>query len=201
MLNQIFPAVLISKIIWRKILEQMIAQYFWCMKESFLVSIFQLISSKGYILFTSLIFIGYAAFQLHKKVIFFLITLSIAVGISDALCYRVLKPAIMRERPKVELNISRISKFETSGDFSMPSNHASNIFSFFIVYLIFVRKFWLIFLANSILIALSRVILVKHYPSDILLGIFVGSMVGLCSVYFLPSTGRMIFKKIIAVHR
>lgn len=115
----------------------------------------------------------------------FLIIAVISVSVSDLICYRVLKPLIKRTRPSVELKKSDqkeilipIRPLEKK-HYSMPSNHASNIFAFFTVYFLFVRKYWSFLLLNSVIIAFSRITLVKHYPTDVLAGIAVGIVTGL----------------------
>ncbi|MDY6935322.1 MAG: phosphatase PAP2 family protein [Spirochaetota bacterium] len=164
-------------------MEQEIAIFFWNLRDTFLFNIFEFISGKFYILLTSSIFISYAVYKLKKGSLRFFIVVALSVSFSDIFCYRVLKPMIGRDRPKVELNITQRSISKRAKDYSMPSNHASNISAFFIVYFFLVRRFFGILLINSLLICLSRIILVKHYPTDILLGIAVGITVGLFSVY------------------
>jgi undecaprenyl-diphosphatase len=72
----------------------------------------------------------------------------------------------------------------------MPSNHASNIFAFSIVYMLFVKKFWPLLMFNSTMVSFSRIVLVKHYPSDILVGMAVGSAIGLLTVILIHQAER-----------
>ncbi|MDY6967753.1 MAG: phosphatase PAP2 family protein [Spirochaetota bacterium] len=165
-------------------MEDNIALFFWGLNNTIVFSIFKIISSKIYIIITSGIFIIYAVIKLKKQSIQFLITLIISVSASDVICYRLLKPAIMRERPKVELKISSRS-IETTRNYTMPSNHASNTFAFFIAYFLLIKRYWQILLANSLLISFSRIVLVKHYPTDVMVGIATGIIIGLCTVYLI----------------
>jgi undecaprenyl-diphosphatase len=172
-------------------LEHEIAKFFWTLKDTILFEIFQIISGKAYIFLTCAAFSVYAFFKLKKKAVIFIIAAVLSVAASDLLCYRILKPAIKRPRPVAELSLDKLQNAAdqiTSSDkqdYSMPSNHASNIFAFFIVYFLSVKKFWSLLFINSMLISLSRVILVKHYPSDVLAGIIAGLIIGFAIVKLL----------------
>ncbi len=181
-------------------MEQEIAKYFWSLKDSVFFDAFSIISGRLYILITSSVFIIYATIRLKRKVLIFIIAFSISVIVSDILCYRVLKPAVKRLRPAIELNLNGnkdriIQKHDPSHsslqlkEYSMPSNHASNSFAFFIVYFFLVKKFWSFLLLNSILISSSRIFIVKHYPSDVLAGIVTGLLIGLCIIYIFSIFG------------
>lgn len=173
----------------KEILEQAIALYFWNLKGTLLYDLSGFFSTRVYILVSSLPFLAYAAVKLKGRFISFIIAVVIAVSLSDLICYRVLKPAIGRPRPKIELNTGRTAPLQKK-DYSMPSNHASNIFAFSIVYILFVRKFWLLLLCNAAIVSFSRIVLVKHYPTDILAGIAVGSALGIITVIIVHKAER-----------
>jgi undecaprenyl-diphosphatase len=165
-------------------LEHEIAVFFWSLKDTVLFEIFQIISGRTYIFLTCAAFAFYAFLKFKKKAVIFIITAVLSVAASDLICYRILKPAFKRPRPAVELslnqsqNVADQNKSSEKQDYSMPSNHASNIFAFFIVYLCLIKKFWSLLFLNSMLISISRIILVKHYPTDVLAGIFLGIVLG-----------------------
>lgn len=171
-------------------MEQEIAKFFWSYNETFIFDVFQIVSGKIYIFITSSVFIVYALFRFKKRGIIILLAALLAVALSDIICYRVLKPVFKRPRPVVELNlkaneIAEKNKLINAKDYSMPSNHASNIFAFFIIYLFYVKRFWPLLFINSVLISASRIILVKHYPSDVFAGIVVGIFLGLILIFTL----------------
>lgn len=95
-----------------------------------------------------------------------------------------LKTAIGRVRPCAELAGVRLL-VGCSGSFSMPSNHAANAFAV-------LAPFWLLsasrlrhlMLGSAVLIAVSRVYVGVHYPSDVLAGAFLGSAAGLAVTGF-----------------
>ena len=61
-----------------------------------------------------------------------------------------------------------------SVDPSFPSDHAAVAIAIAFAVLAFSRRAGLLFLATAILIALSRVALGMHYPSDVLAGMVIG---------------------------
>ncbi len=164
-------------------MEGNIALYFWSLNDTMLNDFFKVLSNKIYIITTCLPFIIYALFRFKQKSITFLIAVIVAVSVSDILCHRVLKPTIKRLRPAYELKLSENENPKASQKYSMPSNHASNIFAFFTVYFFYVRKYWILLFTNSVLIALSRIILVKHYVTDVLAGIAIGTIIALFVIF------------------
>lgn len=170
-------------------LEQDIALFFWSIRDSIIADTFKIISGKYYIILTTVPFVIYAVVKFRKRALLFILALILSVGLSDILCYRVLKPAIKRPRPSQELSLSgRISANlapAVTRNYSMPSNHASNLFAFFIVYYMLIGKFSILVFINSLLISISRIVIVKHYPSDILAGIALGLLLGFIVVVIL----------------
>jgi undecaprenyl-diphosphatase len=173
-------------------LEHDIALYFWNLKDTLIFDVFQIISGGVYIALTSFLFIILATIKLRRKIIIFILAAGIAIAASDTVCYRILKPCFNRPRPVVELNLDgKQDKNQElrSNQYSMPSNHASNIFAFFVIYFFFVRRYWGLFLINSVLISFSRVIIVKHYPGDVLAGIIIGVIIGLLVIFLFSVHG------------
>ena len=100
--------------------------------------------------------------------------LIISLSINDAICALILKPFFDRVRPSY-LSIEGLNLLVSKGGkWSMPSNHASNMFSLAVMLSYFYNrfKFPLFFLAT--IIAISRVYVGVHYPGDIIIGALVG---------------------------
>lgn len=106
----------------------------------------------------------------------------LAVATSLALeavcCNLILKPVVARARPcdvnqAVELLISRPS------DYSFPSGHTGASFAAASALFGAKSKLWLPALILSILIGFSRLYLYVHYPTDVLAGAFLGTVLGL----------------------
>lgn len=99
------------------------------------------------------------------------------IVVSDQTGYRLLKEFFARPRPCDVLS-DVITPIGCTGAFSFPSNHALNNFAAaFFFYKLFPKLKWVVFVTAS-LIAISRVYLGLHYPSDILGGALIGILFG-----------------------
>lgn len=63
--------------------------------------------------------------------------------------------------------------------FSFPSGHTMTAFAVFGVLYVMLPGCWVFLLPVALLIGLSRVYLGLHYPTDVLMGILLGSVIGL----------------------
>lgn len=103
-----------------------------------------------------------------------LVLLIISLSLTDSICAQILKPFFERIRPShssIEgLNLL-VSK---GGKWSMPSNHAANMFSLAVILSYFYNKIKIPIFALASLIALSRVYVGVHYPTDIIVGGLLG---------------------------
>ena len=110
--------------------------------------------------------------------------LIISLSITDSICAQILKPFFERIRPShtaiegVNLLVSK------GGKWSMPSNHASNIFTLTVILSYFYSRVKLPLYSFAILIALSRVYVGVHYPGDVIAGSVFGYSVGWLVITF-----------------
>jgi len=110
--------------------------------------------------------------------------------VSDQTGYRLLKEFFARQRPCHSLP-DVITPIGCTGTFSFPSNHALNNFAAaFFFYRLFPKLKSVLFIAAS-LVAISRVYLGLHYPSDIIGGALIGILFG----YIFSTLVLMIEKK------
>lgn len=110
-----------------------------------------------------------------KKVSLFIIQLLLLVGLTDAISYYGIKQSTYRHRPNNHPEVSSLLKMPYSPQSSsMPSNHATN--SFAMATFIFSKNIYIgtfmYFLAS--VVALSRVYVGVHFPSDVFAGAFFG---------------------------
>ena len=123
------------------------------------------------ILFLILIIKGGKLGRISAVMTIFLIT------VTDQLSSSLLKNLIGRIRPCNDLPDVNILAGCT-GSFSFPSSHAVNNFAAAVFFTILFPKFKWAFFTVAILLALSRVYVGVHYPSDIIGGALIGSAVG-----------------------
>jgi len=104
------------------------------------------------------------------------------ITVSDQLSSFFIKHWVARIRPCNALLDAR-KLIECSGSYSFPSSHAVNNFAaavFF--YRIYPDLKWVLFI-SAFLVALSRVYVGRHYPSDIVGGAIIGSALGYLFAY------------------
>jgi undecaprenyl-diphosphatase len=96
------------------------------------------------------------------------------VGLAALLVYRWLKTSTERVRPyshsdNILQNVAALDQF------SFPSGHTLHAVGFSWVLLQYYPEWFVLVVPFSVLVALSRVILGLHYPSDVLMGAFLGA--------------------------
>ena len=121
-----------------------------------------------------LILIFYLGFNADKRGRITLTILLISIIAVDTISAQILKPFFERIRPShlytEELNLL-VSK---GGPWSMPSNHAANIFALAVVLSYFYEKVKIPLFVLAWIIAFSRIYVGVHYPGDV----FVGGILG-----------------------
>ena len=116
-----------------------------------------------------------------------LVALQMAVsGVAGLLLYRRLKNSLVRERPFItHASITLAGK--TLDRFSFPSGHTLHAVSFTLLASVGFPALALVLVPLALLVALSRVVLGLHYPSDVLAGALIGCGMACASLSLLPS--------------
>ena len=106
------------------------------------------------------------------------ILITSAIGI---LVYKILKQRLVRERPFVHSGSIQCGAAPLDR-YSFPSGHTLHAVNITIMLVHADPLFLTICLPFALLVALSRVILGLHYPSDVLVGAVIGATLGYTSV-------------------
>lgn len=105
----------------------------------------------------------------------------VATGLTCTFLYKWLKRRTLRPRPyQIDTNI--FCATPPLDQFSFPSGHTLHAVAFSIVATAYYPWFAWLLLPFSLLIALSRVVLGLHYPSDVLAGAVIGAAVAVSAL-------------------
>ena len=123
-----------------------------------------------------------------KKGLLVVLVAVIAVSVSDFVNHRVLKELFGRIRPCNALPDVHLL-VGCGKSLSFPSSHAVNSFTLACVFGFYDRKLFWITLPAAALVALSRVYVGVHYPSDVIMGALVGAGFGYSAGLLLKKAG------------
>ena len=143
------------------------------LQNAFLDFLMPLISRKWYLFAIAVAFIS--AMKDRKKGIIVFVLCLIAAAVADG-GGNVLKHLIARPRPCLTLEYVRLVGSGCGGSFSLPSNHALISFTVAALFSHFFRKAAVPMFLIAVLVALSRVYMGVHYPSDVLAGAVLGGV-------------------------
>jgi undecaprenyl-diphosphatase len=130
-------------------------------------------------------FVGLLAVRLKRQALLPLVQLTVAFALSDGIGARLLKPAFARMRPSYALADAARVLSPAANVGSMPSLHAANAFAVATVVTLAWPRAGFVALPVAALIAVSRVGVGVHWPSDVLAGAMWGALVGVAVVFTL----------------
>ena len=105
-----------------------------------------------------------------------------AVGL---VTYKLLKRKLVRERPFISFDAIECA-MPPLDRYSFPSGHTLHAVLFTSISTTYVPELSIILVPFTMLIALSRVVLGLHYPTDVLVGALLGWMVARLSWFVIP---------------
>ena len=129
------------------------------------------------------------------KTILFCALLIVAVGCTDYLCASIIRPAVQQLRPTNPDNpvsaMLHIVRGYIGGKYGFPSCHAANSFAIAVFTTLWFRRKWLavLLIGWALLECYTRLYLGVHYPSDIVFGMAIGSLIA----YIVYSLSKRIY--------
>lgn len=133
---------------------------------------------------------------IFKKTRYAGLTLAVALILDYLIVNLVIKNIVNRPRPWAEYpdfeSFYESISFSKPGESSFPSGHAAAAFCSAVVLLVRFKWKGLPALILAVVLALSRLYLCVHYPTDVLCGAIIGSLIGLFSCVIVSLVAKKI---------
>lgn len=100
----------------------------------------------------------------------------VAAGLAGTILYRWLKAKTLRPRP-YQVNQAINCNALPLDQFSFPSGHTLHAFAFTTIAIAYYQRLAFLLIPFACLVALFRVVLGLHYPSDVLAGAAIGAAI------------------------
>ena len=108
--------------------------------------------------------------------------MSLALLLSLIMCNGIMKNLVARPRPCwVDTSVHLLIKNPT--DYSFPSGHTSASFAAAVAIFMYHKKIGIVALIIAANIAISRIYLFVHYPSDVLVSLILGCLYGVIAYF------------------
>jgi len=127
-----------------------------------------------------------AVFMCTKKYRICGITMGLALLLSLIMCNGIMKNLVARPRPCwVDTSVHLLIKNPT--DYSFPSGHTSASFAAAVALFMYHKRMGIIALIIAANIAISRIYLFVHYPSDVFVSLILGSLYGVIAYFIIKA--------------
>ncbi len=144
---------------------------------SFLDKFFSIITNVNNWYIAYLILLGILFFKGGRTGKMAVLGIIILITVTDQTGYKLLKEFFERARPCNALS-DVLTPLGCTGSYSFPSNHAINNFAAAAFFSKLFPKYKIVLFVSASLVAISRVYLGLHYPSDIIAGAAIGMIFG-----------------------
>jgi len=114
-------------------------------------------------------------------------SMMLSVVLALCICDLVLKPIVDRDRPFDELDLDVLMSIPTTSSF--PSGHTASAFAGAVSLLMIDRRWGMAALAYAALVALSRVYVCAHWPTDVMAGAVLGAAMAAIVFYAVRRCG------------
>ena len=115
---------------------------------------------------------------LHVMAIKAMISITISTGIG-----KLLKISVNRLRPFIDIPNLNIKKIGID-KYSFPSGHTTGAFSLAVIIALYFPIFGFITIPLAFCVGISRMYIGVHYPTDVIVGVFIGSICSLLTYRF-----------------
>ena len=116
--------------------------------------------------------------MLHTMAIKAMISITISTGIG-----KILKISVTRLRPFIKIPNLNIKKIGID-KYSFPSGHTTGAFSLAVIIALYFPMFGFITIPLACCVGISRMYIGVHYPTDVIVGIFIGTTCSLLTYKF-----------------
>ncbi|MFC2103634.1 phosphatase PAP2 family protein [Bacteroidota bacterium] len=148
----------------------------------FLDKFFSIITNVNNWYIAYLILIGILFFKGGTRGKIAVLGIILLIVATDQMGHRILKELFERARPCNVLS-DVITPLGCTGSYSFPSNHALNNFAAATFFTRLFPSYRIVLFAVALLVAVSRIYLGLHYPSDIIAGAALGILFGFIFAY------------------
>jgi undecaprenyl-diphosphatase len=162
---------------WQAVDEAIFRQVHLVWRQPYLDPIFRGLTDPGKLLLPLLLVLIGCFWMKRRRGMIGLLVLAATIAVSDQTSAKFLKPIIQRPRPSVVIADSK-PLFGVRGSYSFPSVHATNSFAAALVLDAVFPGARPAFLLAAALVSYSRVYVGDHWPSDVVAGALLGSLIG-----------------------
>ena len=148
----------------------------------------------GFIIPAIVLFAVLFIYKFKRVGVTYFIFLLLSLSLNDFIGAQV-KHAVQRERPFQNTELNVIQKSPAHDGKSFYSNHAANMFCLAAYTSSFFPPAKLVLIPVAVVIAYSRVYNGVHYPSDVLAGALMGTLIGLAIAYLAKNKVAQYLKK------